>query len=78
MKTTACFRYTRRRKDRAWIKTEWIEAALRAPAATEVQSDGRVRRWIWVEEAGKFLRVITLPDGETVHHAFFDRDFRGK
>jgi len=25
---------------------------------------------------GKFLRVITLADGETVHNAFFDRDFR--
>jgi hypothetical protein len=22
---------------------------------------------------GKFLRVILLPDGETVHNAFFDR-----
>jgi len=29
-------------------------------------------------EAGKFLRVITLPDGETVHNAFFDRDFPGR
>jgi hypothetical protein len=24
----------------------------------------------------RFLRVITLDDGETVHNAFFDRDFR--
>ena len=24
----------------------------------------------------RFLRVITLADGETVHNAFFDRDFR--
>jgi hypothetical protein len=31
-------------------------------------------------EAGKerprFLRVVTLEDGETVHNAFFDRNFR--
>ena len=27
------------------------------------------------EEAGKYLRVVTLEDGETVHNAFFDRDF---
>ena len=76
MKTTAYFRYTRRRPDRSWIKFEWIEAALKLPEATEVQVDGRVRRWAWVKEVGMFLRVITLPDGETVHNAFFDRDFR--
>jgi len=46
MKTTAYFRYTRSRPDRAGILEEWI------------------------------LRVILLEDGETVHNAFFDRDFR--
>jgi hypothetical protein len=29
-------------------------------------------------EQGKFLRVILLPDGETVHNAFFDRSFKGE
>jgi len=24
----------------------------------------------------RILRVVTLEDGETVHNAFFDRDFR--
>ncbi len=28
------------------------------------------------EIAPRFLRVITLADGETVHNAFFDRRFR--
>ena len=78
MKTTAYFRHARKRPDRAVIKCEWIESALRAPVAKEVQNDGRVRHWAWIEEAGKYLRVITLPDGETVHNAFFDRDFRGE
>ena len=27
-------------------------------------------------EAGKYLRVVTEPDGETVHNAFFDRRFK--
>ena len=76
MKTTRYFRHTRTRRDRAWIKDEWIEKALRMPVATRIQTDGRVRRWAWIEEAGKFLRVVTLVDGETVHNAFFDRDFR--
>jgi hypothetical protein len=25
----------------------------------------------------RVLRVVLLPDGETVHNAFFDRSFRG-
>jgi len=28
------------------------------------------------EARPRFLRVVTLEDGETVHNAFFDRDFR--
>jgi hypothetical protein len=42
----------------------------------EVQADGRIRRWVKIEEMeGRYLRVILLPDGETVHNAFFDRRF---
>jgi len=41
-----------------------------------VQPNGRIRRWVFVAEAGKYLRVVTEPDGETVHNAFFDRRFR--
>ena len=59
-------------------RNEWIEKTLRTPVATRIQTDGSARRWAWIEEAGKFLRVVTLADGETVHNAFFDRDFQGK
>jgi len=41
-----------------------------------IQADGRIRRWAAIAEMdGKFLRVILLPDGETIHNAFFDRSF---
>jgi hypothetical protein len=43
---------------------------------TEVQSDGRIRKWARIAETGKFLRVILLEDGQTVHNAFFDRSFK--
>jgi len=65
------------RPDRRRIREEWLRMAVEEPAWEEVQSDGRIRRWVWVEEEGAFLRVILLPDGETVHNAFFDRDFKG-
>jgi hypothetical protein len=76
MKTTQYFEYTRQRPDRASIKKEWIVGAIQDPVEEEIQSDGRIRRWTWVEEEGRFLRVILLPDGETVHNAFFDRRFQ--
>jgi hypothetical protein len=27
------------------------------------------------EAGGRYLRVVVLPDGETAHNAYFDRDF---
>ena len=36
-----------------------------------------MRRWAAIPEAeGRNLRVVLLPDGETVHNAFFDRSFK--
>lgn len=75
MKFTQYFRHTRQRPDRAGIKLEWIESVNRQPLAVQVQRDGRVRKWGYIAEAGKHLRVILLEDGETVHNAFFDRNF---
>jgi len=57
---------------------EWIEETIMKPDFTVVQSDGRIRKWKNIVEVGKFLRVILLPDGETVHNAFFDRTFKGE
>ena len=74
MKTTAYFDAMRTRPDRATIQTEWIERALQAPILEVTQADGRIRRWAVIDEAeGRVLRVVLLPDGETVHNAFFDR-----
>lgn len=61
---------------RPYVKTEWIEYVLSNPIRTEVQANGRIRRWAFIPELGKYLRVVTEPDGETVHNAFLDRGFR--
>jgi len=73
---TKYFLYIRQRSDRAKIKTEWIEETIENPDFMEVQSDKRIRKWRKIKEEGRFLRVILLPDGETVHNAFFDRRFK--
>jgi len=61
---------------RPYIKAEWLELALTNPVRREVQADdGRIRHWVWIEELGRYLRVVTLEDGTTVHNAFPDRRF---
>ena len=76
MKFTEYFLYTRMRPDRLCIKEKWIQEAIDNPLKTEFQSDGRIRKWIYVKEVDKYLRVILLSDGITVHNAFFDRRFQ--
>jgi hypothetical protein len=76
MKFTNYFLATRARPDRAMIQVAWIELVVRAPLREVVQADGRIRRWAAIGASeGRFLRVVLLEDGETVHNAFFDRDF---
>ena len=76
MKTTQYFQYMKKRKDRSSIKEEWIRLVVENPQKTEIQSDGRIRKWAKIQEVDKHLRVILLEDGETVHNSFFDRSFR--
>jgi hypothetical protein len=76
MKTTQYFEYTRTRSDRAVIKDSWIQYVINNPEKTQIQTDGRIRKWAKIEETNKYLRVILLEDGETIHNAFFDRSFK--
>ncbi len=76
MKCTQYFSFIKKRPDRAIIKDEWILDTIKKPVQTEVQTDGRIRKWKFIEEVGKYLRVILLEDGETVHNTFFDRNFK--
>ena len=77
MKTTQYFLHTRQRADHAMIRDEWIEQVIQDPLHEERQSDGRIRCWARIPEMGdRALRVRLLEDGETVHNAFFDRDFK--
>ena len=78
MKTTLYFEYTRKRPDRAQRKEEWIEFVIENPEKTVIQSDGRIRKWSKIQEVNKYLRVILLEDGTTVHNAFFDRSYKGE
>lgn len=76
MKTSRYFQEQVLRK-RAYLRLEWCEQVLANPLHQERQSDGRYRFWGQIPElGGRYLRVVTLEDGETVHNAFPDRDFQ--
>jgi hypothetical protein len=76
VKVTRYFEAIQSRPDRAIIREEWIQRAIDFPTRKHVQADGRIRRWARIDEMeGRYLRVVLLPDGETVHNAFFDRGY---
>lgn len=76
MKCTQYFLFVRQRPDREDIKEEWILETIGNPLKTVIQSDGRIKKWKFIDKVGKYLRVIILEDGETVHNAFFDRSYK--
>ncbi len=77
MKTTKYFDSIWSRPDRAIIKPEWIQFVIDNPLKEVIQDDRRLRRWAQIDEMdNRYLRVILLEDGETVHNAFFDRGFQ--
>jgi hypothetical protein len=75
MKTTDYFERSVRLR-RPYLRQEWIEYTLHNPVRTETQPNGRIRYWAFITELGKYLRVVTEPDGETLHNAFPDRGFK--
>jgi hypothetical protein len=79
MKSTRYFEEQVLRK-RPYIERAWCRAVVAAPLRREVQQDGRIRCWGTVVDTrdgkDRILRLVTLEDGETIHNAFFDRDFR--
>lgn len=74
MKTTYYYRTSVRRR-RPYLKDAWIEYVLQNPVNMEVQENGRIRFWAYIDALGQYLRVVVEPDGETVHNAFPDRGF---
>lgn len=63
---------------RPYLTKEMCIRVLQNPERKELQADGdRIRFWGAVKELdGRYLRVITLGDGVTIHNAFPDRRFK--
>ncbi|CAN5859755.1 hypothetical protein BH24GEM1_BH24GEM1_01020 [soil metagenome] len=52
-------------RKRAYLRLDWIESVLRTPARRAIQPDGRIRHWGYIPASGRWIRVVTLEDGET-------------
>ena len=74
-KTTRYFDEQVLRK-RSYINLKWCEEAIKTPIKKVIQNDGRIRYYAYISEIEKYIRVVTLEDGETIHNAFPDRDFK--
>jgi hypothetical protein len=63
------------------VETSTSRIRFETIANMESQKDGRIRHWGYVKELGRYLRVVTLSDGETIYNAFNnafrDRNFKG-
>lgn len=67
-------------RKRIYLTVEMCNEVIASPLRREVQDDGRIRHWGKVFLPGlpqaRILRVVTLEDGETLHNAFLDRNYR--
>lgn len=61
---------------RAYLSTELCRWVIQHQVRREVQPDGRIRYWAFEPTLGKWIRVVTLADGTTLHNAFPDRRFK--
>ena len=63
--------YERAKQNHPEVLEEWVNVVLENPHHTEIQPDGRIRYYGYIEEAAKWLRVV-IDDGELLNR-FFDR-----
>ena len=70
METTEDFEQ-KAKYNRPEVSDEWVAQVLANPYHTESQADGRMRYYGYIEEAGRWIRVI-LEEGKLLNR-FFDR-----
>jgi hypothetical protein len=59
-----------------YLTEELLNEIIHNPMKTEIQEDNRIKIWGYSSNYNKFVRIILLEDNETIHTAFFDRDFK--
>jgi hypothetical protein len=64
-------------RKRPYLTKEMCVQVVEQPFRSEPQESNRHRFWASVPGlGGRYLRVVTLADRETIHNAFLDRRFK--
>ena len=63
--------YERAKRNHPEVSEEWVRRVINNPHRTEMQPDGRIRYYGYIDEAGKWIRVIV--EGDEILNRFFDR-----
>lgn len=64
-------------RKRPYLTKEICVRVVNSPLRVELQEKNRFRFWAAVAElGGRYLRVVTLADKQTIHNAFLDRGFK--
>ena len=58
------------------ITEEMCRQVIRSPIEVEQQANGYFRFWGYFESEGKYVRVVTLEDRETIETAHWDRNYK--
>ena len=61
---------------RPYLSIELLSEIIQNPIRKEIQEDRKIKIWGYSSEFCKIVRIILLEDEETVHTAFFDRNFK--
>jgi len=61
---------------RPYLDTDLLTDIINNPIKSEIQDDKKIKLWGYSSKFKKYVRIILLEDGETVHTAFFDRNFK--
>jgi hypothetical protein len=60
MKYTQYFLVTREREDRKDIELKWIEYVYNNPVSEEIQTDGRIKRWAYINEMQNIYALLFI------------------
>ena len=63
-------------RKRPYIKVELCRRIIAQPVKREIQPDPKYGNVELSKLGGRALRVVTLADGQTLHNAFPDRNFK--
>ena len=61
---------------RPYLDKELLEDIIKNPIKKEIQDNNSIKLWGYSSQNNKYVRVVILEDNETIHTAFFDRNFK--